>query len=253
MAMVPYSNPAGNNQTSPKSTLAPPTVASLPSVNPTNPATSLQANPLIPTGAGSPGAIAPASVIPGATANAGVPAFTPGTDNAINPTTYNQLTDIYGGVGQQLGAFEGSIAGTNSAALQEYITSLQPQEAQADANLHASLGAGGVSANSSVAALGESNLQAQEFASISGESASLTESQQQLEAKLIESTMPDAAKQVVDSNPLNIAGQVIGDIGSIASDFMGLGGITGGFKLPSFGGASASVPSSGGSDLAGGF
>jgi len=133
-----------------------------------------------------------------------------------------------------------SISGTDSTALQEYIQSLAPTEATADANLHASLGAGGVSANSSVAALGESNLQAQETSAIAGEAASLTESQQSLEAKLIESTLPAAQQQVVDSSPLHILGQVLGDVGSAVGDVMGLGSITG-----MFGGAGASVPSMG--------
>lgn len=231
-------------------------------MSPTNPTTATLGNPLVPAGVGAPGVtvpgqpltgatptggISPTSVVPGASGT-GVPtpAFTPGANNAINPQTYNQLVDIYGGVGQQLGAFEGSIAGTDSAALQEFVQSLAPQEATAQANTNASLGAGGVSANSSVAAIADSNLQAQEFAAISGESEKLTENDQSLTANLIESTLPSAEKQVADSNPLNILGDVLGDVGSVVGDVMGLGAVTGGvnslFKS-GFGGAS-SVPTS---------
>lgn len=230
-------------------------------MSPINPTTATIGNPLVPvstsgpgvtvpgqplTGATSTAGISPTSVVPGAASGPGTPAFTPGTNNAINPDTFNQLHDIYGGVGDQLGAFEGSIAGTDSAALQEFIQSLAPQEATAQANTNASLGAGGVSANSSVAAIADSNLQAQEFAAISGEAEKLTENDQSLTANLIESTLPSAEKQVADSNPLNILGSVLGDVGSIASDVMGLGAVTGGasslFKS-GFGGAS-SVPTS---------
>lgn len=235
-SMIPYSNPAGNNQTSPPvitSGGAPGvgSVGSIPTTNPVNPGQAATQNPLIPATA-TPG-ITSGSVLPGVAPAAG--------QGVVSGDAYNQLRDIYGAAGGTLTDFMNSISGTNSATLQEYIKSLQPQEAQADANLHASLGAGGVSANSSVAALGESNLQAQEFAAIAGESANLTQSQQNLEAHLIEGTLPDAAKQVADSNPLNIFGTVLGDIGSVVGDVMGLGGITGGLSSM-FGGSSGSIP-----------
>ena len=231
-SMVPYSNPGGNNQTTPKSTLAPPTVASVPTVNPVNPVASGQLNPLIP-----------ATSTYNTTGNTGgVPVGTPTAQNAIDPAAYNQLKDIYGGTGDLFSTLLGSISGTSSAALQEYTQSLQPQMAQAGANLHASLGAGGVSENSSVASLGEANLQAQETADIAGETSKLTMANEDLEAKLIESVMPDAKQQVTDSSAWSIFGQVLGDIGGVASDFMGLGGLTGGLGL---GKSAASVPTSG--------
>lgn len=243
-SMVPYSNPAGNNQTNPsllKASASP--ILTVPTSNPlTSPLATAQTNPLIPTGAVT-APISSTSVT--GTPTTGGTQLTPNAANAINPSTYNQLVDIYGGVGQELGAFEGSIAGTNSATLQEYINSLAPQEATSQANLSASLGAGGVSPNSSVAALGESNLQAQEFAQISGESANLTQSQQDLEAQLIESTLPSAQKQVADSSPWNILGNVLGDIGSAVSDVTGLGGIT---SLFSHGGSSSNSLPFGGAD-----
>ena len=245
-SMVPYSNPAGNNQTTPKSTLTTTPASQLPGSGGTlsalsgSPgATVAQSNPLIPAGAATT-VTTPTSTSSGISSTAvtgtapvsatGGTALTPNAANAIDPSAYNQLVDIYGGIGGELGAFEGSIAGTNSATLNEYIASLAPQEATAQANLNASLGAGGVSANSSVAALGNANLQSQEFANISAESANLTQSQQALEANLIESTLPAAAQQVADSSPWHIAGEVLGDIGSVVGDVTGLGALTGGFS-----------------------
>lgn len=233
-SMIPYSNPAGNNQTSPVTagTVGPGVATgAVPVANPLQPGAAAGANPFIPAG----GTAATSVSLPGSsptpitsTAVTGAATPIPAT-GVVSGDAYNQLHDIYGAAGGTLTDFMNSISGTNSATLQEYIKSLAPQEATAAANLHASLGAGGVSANSSVAALGESNLQAQEFASIAGESANLTQSQQQLEASLIEGTLPDAAKQVADSNPWNILGTVLSDVGSVASDFLGVGGITGAF------------------------
>jgi hypothetical protein len=225
--MVPYSNPGGNNQTTPGASNALPAINTLnPIATPTpiNPTAAATVNPLVPASA----------IVPSSIPTAGTGSQT------VSGAAYNQLNDIYGAAGGTLTNFMNSMSGTNSAVLQEYIQSLAPQEATADANLHASLGAGGVSANSSVAALGEANLQAQETSAIAGEAANLTESQQSLEAKLIESTLPAAQQQVVDSSPLHIFGQVLGDIGSAVGDVMGLGSITG-----MFGGAGASVPSMG--------
>lgn len=249
-SMVPYSNPAGKNQTSPSSTVSGLPTSGLPVISPTNPGGTVATNPLIPANAtpgtstgpaqtvtnptSVPTGISSNSVIPGAVANSSTP--------IVGGDAYNQLHDIYGAAGGTLTDFMNSISGTNSTALQEYIKSLAPQEATAQANLNASLGAGGVSANSSVAALGNANLQAQEFAAISGESAKLTESQQQLEAGLISNTLPAAEKQVADSSPWAIFGDILGAVGSVAGDVMGLGDISGGFGL---GKKSSSVPSNG--------
>jgi hypothetical protein len=175
------------------------------------------------------------------TAGIGVP--NAGSTSSNSTATLNQLADIYGsGVGGDLTNLLNSIGGVNSATLQEFSQSLDPQEATAQANLNASLGAGGVSANSSVATLGDANLQAQETAAIAGESAQLTQSGQNLEASLLEGIEPAAVAEVAEDNPLNILGQVLGDAGSAVSTVMGLGAITGGFNSP-FGGGGGSVPS----------
>ena len=208
-SMVPYSNPAGNNQTTPGAGAAAPTNVLPKVISGTGPAATLNpasvaaGNPLIPT------STAAAVNVPNA-----------GSTMNNNPNTQQQLSDIYGsGVGTDLTNLLGSIGGTNSATLQEYNQSLAPQEAVASANLDASLGAGGVSSNSSVAALGQANLQAQETAAIAGEDANLTQSGQSLEASILTGT-EQAASQEVASSGWDVFGQVLSGIGADAGGIM---------------------------------
>jgi hypothetical protein len=176
------------------------TATSVPTTTPTNPAAAISTNPLIPATASVP--------------TAGLPSTAPGgtTDQS------KQLTDIWGkGVGGDLNNLLNSIGGTDSATLQQYIASLQPQEATAQANLNASLGAGGVSANSSVAAIGNANLQAQETGMIAGEEANLLQSGQNLEASILTGMEPAAEKEVSESG-WNVFGQVAGAVGNLVGD-----------------------------------
>jgi hypothetical protein len=139
--------------------------------------------------------------------------ITSGTDAGQN-ALQKQLNDIYGaGVGDSLFSLLNSMSGTNSTVLQEYIASLQPQMATTQANTNAALGAGGVGANSSVAAIADSALQGQEFASIAGESANLTQSQEQLTSSIL-SGMEGAASKEVATSGWSTFGNVMGDISS---------------------------------------
>jgi hypothetical protein len=132
--------------------------------------TAVSANPLVPSGTG-----------------------TITTAPVVNATGGNELNQLFGtGVGGELSSFANSISGTDSQILQGYVQSLQPQMATAQAQTNAALGAGGVSANSSVAGLADANLQAQEFAQISGESANLTDQAMQTEAGLIQAQLAPA-------------------------------------------------------------
>jgi len=225
--MVPYSNKVGNNQTTP--------------------------------GAGATTATNTSVVAPAAAENSFVPATAATAATSTTSTVPSagggalgaQLSDIYGsGVGGSLTSLIDSMSGTNSVVLQDYINSLVPQEAKAQSNLDMSLGAGGAGSNSSVAAIGNANLQAQETAAIAGESASLIKDQEHLTAEMLMGIAPTAAQQVSDSSALNVFGQVLGDVGSVVSTAMGLSEVTGGAHTAastgSFGGASA-VPSSLGS------
>ena len=205
-SMVPYSNPAGNNQTNPgtggvKNTLAP----SLPGATSTlvSGTGTSTANSLVPATATT-GAVPTSSTVPSAPVSVG----------------NGEINDIFGGgVGGDINNFLDSVSGTNSAVLQDYTKSLQPQMAIAQAQTNAALGAGGVSANSSVAGIADANLQAQETASIAGESASLTETGEQMQESMIQGM--EAPAENYTSNqamaPWEIAGSAIGAAGSIAA------------------------------------
>jgi len=213
-SMVPYSNPAGKNQTAPSVPMANAgAVSHVPAPTPLAPTATATANPLIP---------ATSTVTPGTPS---VPQ-TVGTD----PAQYQQLQDIYGASGNSLYEFMQSLDGTSSATLQDYIKSLGPQFAKSGANLDASLGAGGVGANSSVSALAHADLGSQEDSLIADESAKLLQSQEGLQANLLESTLPSAEKQVSDSSGWNTFAQILSGIGGLTSSVMGLGDLTGGLS-----------------------
>jgi hypothetical protein len=199
-SMVPYSNPQGNNQTNPgaggaKSTLA--SSQTLPGATSTlaSATGASTANPLVP-----------------ATATATVPSA------AMGDSDY-ELSKIFGsGVGGDINSFLGSVGGTNSVVLQDYIKSLQPQMATAQAQTNAALGAGGVSANSSVAGIADANLQAQEMASIAGESANLTESGLQMQESMIQGIAAPVENYTAQEQmePFEILGAGIEAAGNIA-------------------------------------
>lgn len=222
-SMVPYSNPAGNNQTTPTGILAtgaPKLPGAVPTTAPGTPMGTT--NPFIPAPAAHPASTPVGVGMPGATPtgpsvpNVGGLSTTGANVAGDTGALQKQLVDIYGkGVGGSLESLLAGMSGTDSKILQDYIASLQPQEAKAQANVNASLGAGGVSANSSVQGIADASLQAQEFSAIAGESANLTQSQEQLTAQLLQGMQPSAQKEVATSN-WSIFGDVVG---AIAQDF----------------------------------
>ena len=221
---IPTSNLAGKNQTSPTSTLQTVPGGIMPGTTSTT-ASPAQQNSFVP--------VTPTSVIGGGGAGVASPGGlvqspinAAGTTGALN----KQLTDIYGkGVGGDLSSLLNSIGGVDSATLQEYIKSLAPQEATASANVASELGAAGVDPNSSVNAIAQSNLQAQEFGTIAGESANLTQSGQQLQAGVL-GGMQSAAAQEVAQSGWDVFGQVIQGVGNLAGDVVGAAGKAGGFS-----------------------
>jgi hypothetical protein len=231
MGTIPFSNPAGNNQTNPVSSMLPkPTGGPAGVVSPiTNPG-AVQNNPYSPvhgaplTGS-APGQI-PSTGQGGVTGPSipNVGGLTTTGQNVAGDTggLNKQLTDIWGkGVGGALSSLLEGMSGTDSQILQEYIASLQPQMAKAQSNTNAALGAGGVSANSSVAAIADSNLQAQESSAIAGESANLTQSQEQLTAQILTGMQGAAQKEVATSGWSvfgDVMDQITGDIGNLLPD-----------------------------------
>jgi hypothetical protein len=143
---------------------------------------------------------------------------------ATDPNAANlskQEIDMFGkGVGGEMSNLIGNISGVNSQSIADYTASLQPAMATATANLGTNLAAEGVSGNSSVAALGQANLGAQETAAIAGETAQLQQSGQQLEGSLLSGEEQSAAQEVASSG-WNVFGQVLGAIGSDAGSIIG--------------------------------
>lgn len=216
MSQIPSSNPAGNNQMSPPGTgLKSGATPQIPMASQAQGSTPSQTNPYMPVNTSS------TPTTP--TATGGVPNAMGADGTSTNPNAANQdkqLVDIYGkGVGGDLNNLLNNISGVDSATLQQFEQSLIPQEATAQSNLNASLGAGGVSANSSVAALGDANLQSQEFAAISGEKANLLQSQEQLQAQLLTGMQQDASQEVAQSG-WSVFGQVMSSIGQDAGGIM---------------------------------
>ena len=82
------------------------------------------------------------------------------------------------------------------------------------------MGAQGVSGNSSVAALGDASLQAQETAAIAGETAQLRQSGQQLEAGILTGQQQQAAQEVASSG-WQVFGNVLNSLGSDAAQVAG--------------------------------
>lgn len=228
-SMVPYSNPAGNNQTNPS--FGVPTSGTgaraaggkaggaLPVVSPVaTPESAGAANPFIPPTTPTSGVVPASPTGPTQTSSF----ITQDSHYASGENDLQkQFIDIYGkGVGGSLFSLLSNMSGTNSTILQQYIASLQPQFAKSQADLGTSLGAGGVSPNSSVAALGEANLKAQEDALVAGESANLTQSQEGLTANILGGTSGAAAKETAASG-WNVFGQVMQSIGQDAAQAAG--------------------------------
>jgi len=224
-SMIPYSNPAGNNQTNPGAGLyqgsgsggVTPNTATVPTGNPLQTATNN--NPYVPGVLTSTATSTPSAPQPTLTGgySTNVAPIVPG--GTVSNNLQKQLVDIYGqGVGASLFNLLNNMSGTDSTAMQQFIQSLQPQEATAQANLNASLGAAGVGANSSVAAIADANLQAQEFGMISGEQAKMDLDQQQMEASILSGMTGDATKEVASSGWTtfgNVMAGITEDIGAL--------------------------------------
>lgn len=185
-------------------------------------ATGAPATPGIPGAFNTPqGAAASNPMVPPTAAGASA-ATVPGV--ATDPNAANlskQEIDMFGkGVGGEMSNLIGNISGVNSQSIADYTASLQPAMATATANLGTNLAAEGVSGNSSVAALGQANLGAQETAAIAGETAQLQQSGQQLEGSLLSGEEQSAAQEVASSG-WNVFGQVLGAIGSDAGSIIG--------------------------------
>ena len=248
---LPSSNPAGNNQTSPGLSAMPTPqpiftpalpAGSVPSNNPY-----LSATPGSPIGMGTTGPSA--GLVPGTTSPGGL--YNPASSYSSGQTDISkQLTDIYGkGIGGSLNYALQGMSGTDSAIFQQYLASMQPQMAKAQAQLTQGLGSMGVSGNSSVQGLAQADLQSQFLAQESGVNANLMQQQMQNTLGVLQGAQ-GAATQEVASSPWQDLGQVVNTIANVAGSAGGLmsglgalkgiggavGSIMGNFAAPQLGG-----------------
>lgn len=214
LGQLPASNPAGNNQMSPATgglgptpglTARPGTATPIPTTTSTvgNP------NPLV---AGLPAAV-PAS--------AGTTGLYDTASSYSNGQTNidKQLVDIFGkGVGGSLDHILQGLSGTDSEIFQQWLAAQQAPDAQARAGLASTLGAAGVSGNSSVSAIASSNLEAQFAGQAAQENANLMTQNVQDSIGILTSMEGAASKEVATSawsTFADVMQNITGDIGAM--------------------------------------
>lgn len=210
---LPASNPAGNNQTSP--------LGSMPSARP-------QAVPFSSSGTGTqnpffngPPATAQSSgsTVPFGTPPAGDGTYNPASSYSSGQTDISkQLTDIYGkGVGGMLDYLLKNMSGSDSQIFQNWLKSMQPVEASERAQLGGTLGAEGISGNSSVSAIANSNLESQFNAQAAGVQSQLQQQSIQDTMNILMGLRGDAAKEVASSG-WTVFGDVLKNVGELGVD-----------------------------------
>jgi hypothetical protein len=130
-----------------------------------------------------------------------------------------QLLDILGkGVGGSLDNILKGMSGTDSAIFQQWLAGQRPVQAQEQAQLETTFGAQGLSPNSTVSALGESNLQAQFNAQAAQVNQGLMSQQLQDTLGVLQGLEGPAIKEVATSPwtiLADVANQVTGDVGAL--------------------------------------
>ena len=242
MGSVPYGNPAGLNQANPviSSNIAKPT-ASTPAPIP---------------GGGAPSSSNPYLIGTGATPTGAVPAAPSGQpltpEQQAQQNLNKQWTDIYGqGTGSAMLSEYQGLQGPNSAAYNALVQSLAPYFAQQKADFAQGMGAAGVSPNSTVEALGLSNLQTGQGATLAGEDARMIMENQAQRLGLLQGTEGASAAETAQSG-WDVFGQIAGAVGNLASPFTGgLSSLIGKGVQGLFSKGGGSVPSFGGGGPAG--
>ena len=211
MGTIPYANPAGKNQTNGAGPA--PTPVAMPGATPGIVAGQVPGAVPSPLNAPAPVALSTGGGAAVTTAAAPVNPGDPTSDLA------KQYNDIYGkGVGGELSNLIAGMSGTDSAVFQQYLASLQPQIAKGQADLNAHLGASGVSANSSVAALADANYQSGVIATESGADAQIMQQGLQDTIGIVTGTQQAAEQQVADSSMWGLFGSLAQTAGSVGGE-----------------------------------
>jgi len=215
---LPSSNTAGNNQTGPPGLQGANKPAAIPFSS-----TGGGSNPLIPaagTGSGGFPTATPQNQQFGTSPSGAGSLYDPSSSYSNGQSNIDkQLVDIYGkGVGGMLDNLLKGMSGEDSAIFQQWLKSMQPVEASERASLQGSLGAGGVSANSSVNAIASSNLESQFNAQAAGVNSQLMQQQMQDTLDVLMGVRGDAAKEVSSSGwgvLAEVMNNITGDVGNL--------------------------------------
>lgn len=153
--------------------------------------------------------------------NVNAQTFAPGSQNQL---TQKQFIDIAGkGVGGAMSSELAGLGGTASQIFQQWQAGQLPVQAGEQVQLNQQLAGAGVGANSSVNAIAQSNLEAQFNAQAAAENAQLMVQNQQTQTGILQG-MQSAAEQEVASSGWDVFGQVMGGLGNLAGQVMGLPG-----------------------------
>jgi hypothetical protein len=175
------------------------------------------------------------------------PSTSPGYNGQSN--IGKQLTDMYGkGVGGMLDNLLKGMSGDDSAIFQQWLASMKPVEASERAGLQGTLASEGVSGNSSVSAIANSNLTGEFNAQAAGVNSQLMQSQLQDTLSILMGTRGDASKEVASSGWgvfADVMNNITGDAGNLmggsykssGSNYGGIGSADNGAaaQLPNFG------------------
>ena len=157
---------------------------------------------------------------------------TPGTGASpvVNQLQNKQWVDILGkGTGGAAIDLYSGMSGTNSAAYQAFLQSKAPVNAAQMAGLKAQEGAAGISANSSVAGIAESNLAAQQSAQAAGVNEQMILQNQQNQLGMVQN-MENLSSKEVASSGWDVFGQVLQGLGNVGGQVLGAAGAAGGFS-----------------------
>ena len=227
---VPFGNPAGVNQANPalkNSSIIGSTTTSLnPIPGGSVPAAS---NPYIMGAGTTPGATSSGSV-PSSSSGSPLPSkFTytdpsvlPGTDPGQQQLLQKQFVDIAGkGTGGQLAQQYAGMAGTDSAIFEQWMKGQQPVWAQQKADFGQTMGAAGISPNSTVEALGLTNLESNQAAQAGAMNARLMEHNQQNQLGILQEMLKPSIQEVASSG-WDVFGNVMNAISSVEGAALGM-------------------------------
>jgi len=194
--------------------------------------------------------VAPGQSTATAPQGVGAPPAAPGAPNSQQQQQLQkQLIDIYGkGTGGQLANLINNLGSNDSQYMQAYQTAMAKVQAEGLSTIGTSLGNAGISSDSSTSAIEKGSYLSGLGAQAGMQEMQLLQQETGLKANLLAGTENKAAQEV-GTSWMDTAGQVLGLVGGVAADAMGMGGIPGmggggGAPMLNIGGTSSQLPGS---------